>query len=144
MAALKVSKSSRLGRYYNFISYLLAHDEIHRWEGLNLCLLAADLFWGTVLLLNYAVVAATCICGMVYSVCRLINAGLFSLNNPVFDILLIISGIFGWLFFVYFSLVFAVKRIEDRQERRNGNPSLFYAWIKAKKEKTCRIVDVVD
>ncbi len=144
MEAIKISRSSKLGRYYDFVD-VVGDDEIERWESLNLCVFVRRLFLGTAVLIFYGFGLLLAIFGMVYSVCCLMNIYLFSLNNvPLHNIFLYV-GIGSWFIFVFFGLPVAIKRIWTVRKKRNeGAFNPFFAWLKAKKEKVCPILEVVD
>lgn len=137
MEAVKISRSSKLGRYYNFICGVAGYDEIERWEDLNLCVFVRRLFWGTLLALCYYISICLYICGMAYSV-GLINTRLYALQMG-----LSLLATYGWIGFAFLVLRVVAKRIKARQEKSRGNHSLLYAWLRAKKEKVCPVI-VVD
>lgn len=146
MEAVKISRSSKLGRYYDYVCDVVRYDEIERWEDLNLCVFVRRLFGGTLIVALYGFFFILLFCGMVYSICGLVNIRLvpFNYDRSALQILLECSGIVGWFWFVFFVLKFVAKRIKARQEKHQGNHSLLFVWIKARKEKVCPIIEVED
>ena len=169
MTELTISRSSWLGKYYELICGFppmlgWRQNEDHRWNNLNLCTFVQRLVWLTVgkLLLWSAlaalVVGALYCMGFVPYWC--IRYG-FPVEHPPARFLL---GIGAWIVAVIIGAVALKEWISAsfwwhmRQERKwqkrrdesreksaeKRQPSIAWAWLKAKKQKVCPLIKVVD
>jgi len=167
MTEFTISKSSRLGRYYDWICELspegMRHYVTRRWENLNLCTFVQRIFWLTVgKFLLWSGLAAL-ICFGLYTMAFVpywwIKYG-FPAEHPPFQFVI---GVIFWVGVMFVSAGVAYQMISTSAwwQAREGRkwqmreakkaekavprqPSLVWVWLKAKKERVCPLIKVVD
>ena len=155
MGELTISKSSRLGRYYDWIYRGLDGKFINEhWSTLNnLCqfvrrLVAMTLLkliaYGTIL----ATVGAASFCAS-YAVYFLTVGGRIMPSGNSFWAVILILGLSLWLTAIVLGAGFAIRALKNRwrrgrDETREPPRSLLREWLSAKKQKVCPLIKVVD
>ena len=162
MTELTISKSSRLGRYYNWLYYRWnGKRDVTHWHINNLCQFVRRLVIMTILVVSaYAV-----LCGIVgwllfcagYVIYWPFAHGWIMPPNKSFMGLVVRLGLGVWGFVALVGIVVGIvalkERSEDRAWKRQAvncyvkpprQPNLVWAWLKAKKQKVCPLIKVVD
>lgn len=141
---LTISKSSKIGRYYNWLmDNFSSKGDYSRWNNLSLCAFCQNIFWRTLFIIGLAGVL-------------LIGAGvvLFILLAPFINEFVTIESVYvamSLVIWAAFTIIFSAVAVSEYLERRESRreyvelrPSLVIEWLKAKKQKVCPRINVIE
>ncbi len=138
---ITVSKSSKLGRYYEWQMDHVSGKLGDPWKNLSLCRFVQGLFWRSLFLL--VAVAILLIIGS--AILSMYLAPLLSLMGfHYFDDTVTISLVMWLLTLAMAAIIYIGKKFENRPEKKPKEPSIVVEWVKAKKNKVCPRINVVD
>lgn len=134
--SITIKKSSRLGRYYEWLSEI-DKEGLDHWYNLSLCKFVQTVFWGSILMLFGVFIFFLSIALLAYVPAYLLGFATYS--EAFFQGGLALWGILLFAAFAIGILALAEYRQNKHQQPK---PSLLKEWIKAKKAKICPLIDV--
>lgn len=133
---MKLKKNSRLMKFYKMFNMELHHDLLYGKVGV--CALFWRTVWTVVTVVAFAAlvcVAVWCLLNPVLVALRLVDMSVYTFTGVAFMLLTAIGIVWKWL-------VECVRTID--QTGAETEPGLVRSFIKAKKEKFCPTVEIID
>lgn len=150
---LQISKSSRVGRYYEWlmVRYSGRFDSwFDPWRGLTLCSFVQNIFWRSLILFAAIIVV---LAGLLITLSIMFYPELNLIMgwSPDRDIQYL--SISFWILFLFMvSALRFDKYVDERRKRLRSvviihkpkQPSLVWEYLKAKKKRICPLINVVE